>query len=67
MVAYCKANGKQYADYKAAFTTFCINDKAKREKKSQNQFNASSFEYEPPGGFETTTTEINANLMNTEI
>ena len=51
MVAYCKANGKQYADYKAAFTTFCINDKAKREKKSQNQFNASSFEYEPPGGF----------------
>lgn len=51
LIAYCKAKDVEYADYKAAFTTFCINDKAKREKKSQNQFNASSFEYEPPGGF----------------
>ena len=51
LIAYCKAKNVEYADYKAAFTTFCINDKAKREKKSQNQFNASSFEYEPPGGF----------------
>jgi hypothetical protein len=52
LIAYCKAKDVEYADYKAAFTTFCINDKAKREKKSQNQFNnAPSFEYEPPGGF----------------
>lgn len=51
LIAYCKAKNVEYADYKAAFTTFCINDKSKREKKSQNQFNASSFEYEPPGGF----------------
>lgn len=52
LIAYCKAKNVEYADYKAAFTTFCINDKAKREKKSQNQFNnAPSFEYEPPGGF----------------
>ena len=52
LIAYCKAKDVEYADYKAAFTTFCINDKAKREKKSQNQFNnAPPFEYEPPGGF----------------
>ena len=52
LIAYCKAQDVEYADYKAAFTTFCINDKAKREKKSQNQFNnAPPFEYEPPGGF----------------
>lgn len=51
LIAYCKAKNVEYADYKAAFTTFCINDKAKREKKSQNQFSAPSFEYEPPGGF----------------
>lgn len=52
LIAYCKAKNVEYADYKAAFTTFCINDKAKREKKSQNQFNnAPPFEYEPPGGF----------------
>lgn len=52
LIAYCKAKDVEYADYKAAFTTFCINDKAKREKKGQNQFNnAPPFEYEPPGGF----------------
>ena len=52
LIAYCKAKDVEYADYKAAFTTFCINDKAKREKKSQNQFNnAPPYEYEPPGGF----------------
>ena len=52
LIAYCKAKDVEYADYKAAFTTFCINDKAKREKESQNQFNnAPPFEYEPPGGF----------------
>ena len=52
LIAYCKAKDVEYADYKAAFTTFCINDKAKREKKSQNQFNnAPPFEYEPPDGF----------------
>ena len=52
LIAYCKAKDVEYADYKAAFTTFCINEKAKREKKSQNQFNnAPPFEYEPPGGF----------------
>lgn len=52
LIAYCKAKDVEYADYKAAFTTFCINDKAKREKKSQNQFNnAPPFAYEPPGGF----------------
>ena len=52
LIAYCKAKDVEYADYKAAFTTFCINDKAKREKKSQNQFNNDPpFEYEPPGGF----------------
>jgi len=52
LIAYCKAKNVEYADYKAAFTTFCINDKAKREKKSQNQFNnAPPFEYEPSGGF----------------
>ena len=52
LIAYCKAKDVEYADYKAAFTTFCINDKAKREKKSQNQFNnAPTYEYEPPGGF----------------
>ena len=52
LIAYCKAKNVEYADYKAAFTTFCINDKANREKKSQNQFNnAPPFEYEPSGGF----------------
>ena len=52
LIAYCKAKDVEYADYKAAFITFCINDKAKREKESQNQFNnAPPFEYEPPGGF----------------
>lgn len=29
LIAYCKAKNVEYADYKAAFTTFCINDKAK--------------------------------------
>lgn len=49
MVAYCKANGKQYADYKAAFTTWCLNE-SKWQQKPPNQ-NSKPFAYEPPGGF----------------
>lgn len=49
MVAYCKANGKQYADYKAAFTTWCLNE-SKWQQKPPNQ-TSKSFAYEPPGGF----------------
>lgn len=49
MVAYCKANGKQYADYKAAFTTWCLNE-SKWQQKPPTQ-TSKSFAYEPPGGF----------------
>lgn len=50
MVAYCKANGKQYADYKAAFTTWCLNESKWQQQKPPNQ-TSKSFAYEPPGGF----------------
>lgn len=50
MVAYCKANGKQYADYKAAFTTWCLNESKWQQKKPPNQA-SKPFAYEPPGGF----------------
>lgn len=50
MVAYCKANGKQYADYKAAFTTWCLNESKWQQQKPPNQA-SKSFAYEPPGGF----------------
>lgn len=49
MVAYCKANGKQYADYKAAFTTWCLNE-SKWQQKPPTQ-TSKSFAYEPPAGF----------------
>lgn len=50
MIAYCKANGKQYADYKAAFTTWCLNESKWQQQKPPNQ-TSKSFAYEPPGGF----------------
>lgn len=50
MVAYCKANGKQYADYKAAFTTWCLNEFKWQQQKPPNQ-TSKPFAYEPPGGF----------------
>ena len=50
MVAYCKANGKQYADYKAAFTTWCLNESKWQQQKPLNQ-TSKPFAYEPPGGF----------------
>lgn len=51
MVAYCKANGKQYADYKAAFTTWCLNESKWQQQKPANQQASKPFAYEPPGGF----------------
>lgn len=50
IVAYCKANGKQYADYKAAFTTWCLNESKWQQQKPPNQ-TSKPFAYEPPGGF----------------
>lgn len=50
MVAYCKANGKQYADYKAAFTTWCLNESKWQQQKPPNQ-TSKPFAYEPSGGF----------------
>ena len=50
MIAYCKANGKQYADYKAAFTTWCLNESKWQQQKPPNQ-TSKPFAYEPPGGF----------------
>ena len=51
MVAYCKANGKQYADYKAAFTTWCLNESKWQQQKPANQQASRPYAYEPPGGF----------------
>lgn len=51
MVAYCKANGKQYADYKAAFTTWCLNESKWQQQKPANQQASKPYAYEPPGGF----------------
>ena len=50
MVMWCKANGKQYADYKAAFTTWCLNETRWQQQKPLNQ-TSKPFAYEPPGGF----------------
>ena len=50
MIAYCKANGKQYADYKAAFTTWCLNESKWQQQKPPNQ-TSKPFAYEPSGGF----------------
>ena len=50
MVMWCKANGKQYADYKAAFTTWCLNETRWKQKPQQTS-NQGSFAYEPPDGF----------------
>lgn len=50
MVMWCKANGKQYADYKAAFTTWCLNE-TKWKQKPQQSTNQGCFAYEPPDGF----------------
>lgn len=50
MVAYCKANGKQYADYKAAFTTWCLNESKWQQQKPPNQ-TSKPFAYEPSSGF----------------
>ena len=50
MVAYCKANGKQYADYKAAFTTWCFNESKWQQQNPPNQ-TSKPFAYEPSGGF----------------
>lgn len=50
MVAYCKANGKQYADYKAAFTTWCLNESKWQQQKPPNP-TSKPFAYEPSGGF----------------
>lgn len=50
MVAYCKSNGKQYADYKAAFTTWCFNESKWQQQKPPNQ-TSKPFAYEPSGGF----------------
>ena len=50
MVSWCKANGKQYADYKAAFTTWCLNESKWQQQKPPNQ-TSKPFAYEPPGGF----------------
>ena len=50
MVSWCKANGKQYADYKAAFTTWCLNESKWQQQKPPNQ-TSKPFAYEPQGGF----------------
>lgn len=51
MVAYCKANGKQYADYKAAFAIWCLNESKWQQQKPANQQASKPYAYEPPGGF----------------
>ena len=57
MISYCKSNGKEYVDYKAAFRTFCIQDQERNRGKpssgtnSNNSNNSAPMPYEPPGGF----------------
>lgn len=52
MISYCKSNGKEYVDYKAAFRTFCIQDQERnRGKQSSGTNNSAPVPYEPPGGF----------------
>lgn len=50
LIAYCKAKDVEYADYKAAFTTWCLNESKWQQQKPPNQ-TSKSFAYEPPGGF----------------
>lgn len=54
MISYCKSNGKEYVDYKAAFRTFCIQDQERNRGKQSsgtNSNNSAPMPYEPPGGF----------------
>lgn len=54
MISYCKSNGKEYVDYKAAFRTFCIQDQERNRVKQSsgtNSNNSAPMPYEPPGGF----------------
>lgn len=54
MISYCKSNGKEYVDYKAAFRTFCIQDQERSRGKQSpgaNGNNSAPMPYEPPGGF----------------
>lgn len=54
MISYCKSNGKEYVDYKAAFRTFCIQDQERNHGKQSsgtNSNNSAPMPYEPPGGF----------------
>ena len=54
MISYCKSNGKEYVDYKAAFRTFCIQDQERsrgKQSSGTNSNNSASMPYEPPGGF----------------
>lgn len=54
MISYCKSNGKEYVDYKAAFRTFCIQDQERNRGKQNsgtNSNNSAPMPYEPPGGF----------------
>lgn len=54
MISYCKSNGKEYVDYKAAFRTFCIQDQERNRGKPSsgtNSNNSAPMPYEPPGGF----------------
>lgn len=54
MISYCKSNGREYADYKAAFRTFCIQDQERNRGKPSsgtNSNNSAPMPYEPPGGF----------------
>lgn len=54
MISYCKSNGKEYVDFKAAFRTFCIQDQERsrgKQSSGTNSNNSASMPYEPPGGF----------------
>lgn len=54
MISYCKSNGKEYVDYKAAFRTFCIQDQERncgKQSSGTNSNNSAPMPYEPPGGF----------------
>lgn len=54
MISYCKSNGKEYVDYKAAFRTFCIQDQERsrgKQNSGTNSNNSAPMPYEPPGGF----------------
>lgn len=55
MILWCKANGKPYKNWKAAFTTWCLREVGYQKEKEQKAKPAPSkqnqFSYEPPGGF----------------